>query len=72
MWFLPIAEGQIKMRDVETFFQRPIKNLFETLKELKDVRIVVSPPLSMGIFAYPSREGGKTDPRISSWDIRWR
>ena len=58
------------------------QNLFETLKELKDVRIVVSPPLSMGIFAYPSREGarltlesllgildGDEDPEIDEYTI---
>jgi len=33
-------------------------NLFETLSEL-DVTSVVSPPLSMGIFAYPHREGAR-------------
>ncbi|HII11755.1 MAG TPA: hypothetical protein HA356_06765 [Candidatus Poseidoniaceae archaeon] len=33
-------------------------NLFETLSEL-EVTSVVSPPLSMGIFAYPHREGAR-------------
>lgn len=33
--------------------------LFETLAELKDVKSVVAPPLSMGIFAYPHREGAR-------------
>ena len=35
------------------------KNLFITLKELKDVKKVVAAPLSMGIFCYPHREGSK-------------
>ncbi len=34
-------------------------NLFATLKEMKDVKSIVSPPLSMGIFAYPHREGAR-------------
>ena len=34
-------------------------NLFATLSELKDVNSIVSPPLSMGIFAYPHREGAR-------------
>ena len=34
-------------------------NLFETLAEMKDVSTVISPPLSMGIFAYPHREGAR-------------
>ena len=33
-------------------------NLFETLAEM-DVTSVVAPPLSMGIFAYPHREGAR-------------
>tara|TARA_Y100000768_G_scaffold355703_1_gene309553 strand:+ start:658 stop:1281 length:624 start_codon:yes stop_codon:yes gene_type:complete len=35
------------------------ENLFETLKDMKDVTSIVSPPLSMGIFAYPHREGAR-------------
>ena len=34
-------------------------NLFATLAEMKDVKSIVSPPLSMGIFAYPHREGAR-------------
>ena len=34
-------------------------NLFATLKDMKDVTAIVSPPLSMGIFAYPHREGAR-------------
>lgn len=33
--------------------------LFESLSELKGVKSVVAPPLSMGIFAYPHREGAR-------------
>tara|TARA_B100001996_G_scaffold325470_1_gene271397 strand:+ start:110 stop:730 length:621 start_codon:yes stop_codon:yes gene_type:complete len=57
-------------------------NLFETLKGMKDVKHVVAPPLSMGIFAYPHREGarltlecllgvmnGKEDPKITDYTI---
>lgn len=56
-------------------------NLFETLSEL-EVTSVVSPPLSMGIFAYPHREGarltleiilnmldGEEDPGISEYTM---
>jgi len=35
------------------------ENLFATLKEMKDVKSVISPPLSMGVFAYPHREGAR-------------
>ena len=35
------------------------ENLFTTLKEMKDVKSVISPPLSMGVFAYPHREGAR-------------
>ena len=34
-------------------------NLFATLAEMKDVKSIISPPLSMGIFAYPHREGAR-------------
>jgi len=34
-------------------------NLFATIEEMGDVVSVVSPPLSMGIFAYPHREGAR-------------
>jgi len=57
-------------------------NLFETLAEMKDVSTVISPPLSMGIFAYPHREGarltleillgkmdGEEDPGITEYTI---
>lgn len=56
-------------------------NLFATLAEM-DIRSVVSPPLSMGIFAYPHREGarltleiilslldGEEDPGINEYTI---
>ena len=32
-------------------------NLFATIEEMGDITSVVSPPLSMGVFAYPHREG---------------
>ena len=32
-------------------------NLFDTLKGMKGVKVVMAPPLSMGVFAYPHREG---------------
>ena len=34
-------------------------NLFETLKGMKGIKVVVAPPLSMGVFAYPHREGAR-------------
>lgn len=58
------------------------QNLFATLKEMKDVSVVVAPPLSMGVFAYPHREGarltlecllgilnGEEDPGITEYNI---
>ena len=33
--------------------------LFEELNNLKGVKTVVSPPISMGVFAYPHREGAR-------------
>ena len=52
------------------------------MKELKDVEKVVAPPLSMGVFAYPHREGarltletllglmnGEEDPGIKEYHI---
>jgi len=57
-------------------------NLFATLEQMDDVSTVVSQPLSMGIFAYPHREGarltleillgklnGEEDPGISEFTI---
>ncbi len=57
-------------------------NLFATLKSMKDVNIVMAPPLSMGVFAYPHREGarltletllgimdGDSDPKIKEYNI---
>ena len=57
-------------------------NLFDTLKSMKDVSVVVAPPLSMGVFAYPHREGarltletllgimdGQDDPGIKEYNI---
>ncbi len=35
------------------------RNLFATLKELGVIENVISPPLSMGVFAYPHREGAR-------------
>ena len=34
-------------------------NLFERVKAMDDVRTIVSPPISMGIFGYPHREGAR-------------
>lgn len=34
-------------------------NLFDRFKEMKDVKRIVSPPISMGIFGYPHREGAR-------------
>jgi O-acetyl-ADP-ribose deacetylase (regulator of RNase III) len=64
-----------------TLLPETYANLFATLAEM-DVRTVVSPPLSMGIFAYPHREGarltleiilnlldGEEDPGISEYTI---
>tara|TARA_B100001113_G_scaffold290364_1_gene246431 strand:- start:963 stop:1574 length:612 start_codon:yes stop_codon:yes gene_type:complete len=34
-------------------------HLFETLKGMKGVKVVMAPPLSMGVFAYPHREGAR-------------
>ncbi|MED5307971.1 MAG: macro domain-containing protein [Candidatus Thermoplasmatota archaeon] len=34
-------------------------NLFDRFKEMDDVRRIVSPPISMGIFGYPHREGAR-------------
>ena len=64
-----------------TLLPETYANLFATLAEM-DVRSVVSPPLSMGIFAYPHREGarltleiilnlldGEEDPGINEYTI---
>jgi len=34
-------------------------NLFDTIKEMGDVKKIVAPPISMGIFGYPHREGAR-------------
>jgi len=34
-------------------------HLFETLKGMKGIKVVMAPPLSMGVFAYPHREGAR-------------
>ena len=57
-------------------------HLFDTLKGMKDVSVVMAPPLSMGVFAYPHREGarltletllgimdGEEDPGIKEYNI---
>ena len=57
-------------------------HLFDTLKGMKDVKVVMAPPLSMGVFAYPHREGarltletilsimdGEEDPGIREYNI---
>ena len=57
-------------------------HLFDTLKGMKDVKVVMAPPLSMGVFAYPHREGarltletilgimdGEEDPGIKEYNI---
>ena len=33
--------------------------LFDRVKEMKDVKTIVAPPISMGIFGYPHREGAR-------------
>ncbi len=58
------------------------KNLFLTIKGMKKVKKIVAPPLSMGIFAYPHREGarltlecllgvldGEEDPGITEYNL---
>ena len=32
---------------------------FDRVKEMKDVKTIVAPPISMGIFGYPHREGAR-------------
>lgn len=57
-------------------------HLFDTLKGMKSVKVVMAPPLSMGVFAYPHREGarltletilgimdGEEDPGIKEYNI---
>tara|TARA_B100001996_G_scaffold281396_1_gene221808 strand:- start:579 stop:1190 length:612 start_codon:yes stop_codon:yes gene_type:complete len=57
-------------------------HLFDTLKGMKGVKVVMAPPLSMGVFAYPHREGarltletllgimdGDEDPGIKEYNI---
>ena len=57
-------------------------HLFDTLKGMKGVKVVMAPPLSMGVFAYPHREGarltletilgimdGEDDPGIKEYNI---
>ena len=57
-------------------------HLFDTLKGMKDVSVVMAPPLSMGVFAYPHHEGarltletllgimdGEEDPGIKEYNI---
>ncbi len=34
-------------------------HLFDTLKGMKGIKVVMAPPLSMGVFAYPHREGAR-------------
>ena len=34
-------------------------NLFATIEEMGGIKSIVSPPVSMGIFAYPHREGAR-------------
>ena len=65
-----------------TLLPQAYNNLFETLKGMKKVSKVIAPPLSMGVFAYPHREGarltlecllgaldGEEDPGIKEYTI---
>ena len=58
------------------------ENLFERLLEMDDVETIYAPPISMGTFAYPHREGarltleillgkmdGEEDPKIREYNI---
>ncbi|MDP6869937.1 MAG: macro domain-containing protein [Candidatus Poseidoniaceae archaeon] len=42
-----------------TLLPQAYENLFKTLKGMKGVKNVIAPPLSMGVFAYPHREGAR-------------
>jgi O-acetyl-ADP-ribose deacetylase (regulator of RNase III) len=35
------------------------QHLFDTIEELGNITTVIAPPLSMGVFAYPHREGAR-------------
>jgi len=65
-----------------TLLPETYNKLFATLKELKKVKTIAAPPLSMGIFAYPHREGarltlecllgfldGEEDPGIAEYNL---
>jgi O-acetyl-ADP-ribose deacetylase (regulator of RNase III) len=65
-----------------TLLPETYDNLFATLKDLKKVKTIAAPPLSMGIFAYPHREGarltlecllgyldGEEDPGITEYNL---
>ena len=65
-----------------TLLPETYNKLFVTLKELKKVKTIAAPPLSMGIFAYPHREGarltlecllgfldGEEDPGITEYNL---
>ena len=58
------------------------ENIFATLKDMDDVNSVFTPPISMGVFAYPHREGaritletvlgildGEEDPKIREFNL---
>ena len=45
--------------DRRELIRKTYENLFTTLKEMKDVKHVVAPALSMGVFSYPHREGAR-------------
>jgi O-acetyl-ADP-ribose deacetylase (regulator of RNase III) len=48
--------------------RKTYENLFATLKGMKDVKTVVAPALSMGVFSYPHREGARmTLDLLLSW-----
>jgi O-acetyl-ADP-ribose deacetylase (regulator of RNase III) len=65
-----------------TLLPETYDNLFATLKDLKKIKTIAAPPLSMGIFAYPHREGarltlecllgyldGEEDPGITEYNL---
>jgi O-acetyl-ADP-ribose deacetylase (regulator of RNase III) len=54
--------------DRRELLRKTYENLFATLKGMKDVKTVVAPALSMGVFSYPHREGARmTLDLLLSW-----
>ena len=85
LWLNNLRVRFLQIKDINDMLgltSFPYHNLFDTLRGMKDVNVIMAPPLSMGVFSYPHREGarltletllgimdGEDDPGIKEYNI---